>query len=221
MSIITQDGKDQGIAKKSSESSSASISRGRHCQIIRLLLIFIFLLVISTTLFLVGYSSTSSFETILNKNCPPSSSSSSNLFDQGSDQDVDSAESAGGALVLATLTSTIEITVTTTVTITPSPSPPSYIIHQSWKTTNLPSSFKKWSDSWLFHNPGFKRIVWDDEDNRNLIALHYPWFLSTYDSLPKHIEKVDAARIFYLHKFGGVYSDMDVECLASVAPLLE
>lgn len=95
------------------------------------------------------------------------------------------------------------------------------IIHHSWKTATLPTQFQKWSDSWLIHNPGFKRIIWTDDDNRNLIAFHYPWFLSTYDTLPVNIQRIDAARIFYLHRFGGIYSDLDVECLTSVSPLLE
>lgn len=49
---------------------------------------------------------------------------------------------------------------------------------------------------------------------------HYPWFLETYDSYDQVISKVDAARIFYLHKYGGVYSDLDIELMKDPAPLL-
>lgn len=77
-----------------------------------------------------------------------------------------------------------------------------------------------WQDSWRNHNPNFTYIFWTDDDNRKLIQDFYPWFLSTYDALPKTIQRVDASRIFYLHRYGGVYSDLDVQCLKPIDPLL-
>ena len=40
----------------------------------------------------------------------------------------------------------------------------------------------------------------------------YPWFLSTYISYPYDIQRVDAIRYFILHKYGGVYVDLDIGC---------
>ena len=35
---------------------------------------------------------------------------------------------------------------------------------------------------------------------------HYPWFLDTYDSLPKPVMKADASRYLYMHHMGGEHS---------------
>lgn len=32
---------------------------------------------------------------------------------------------------------------------------------------------------------------------------HYPWFLDTYDNLPKPIMKADSVRYLYMHHIGG------------------
>ena len=87
------------------------------------------------------------------------------------------------------------------------------LIHQSWKSKSLPQKFQEWSNSWKIMNPEYSHKVWTDEENRELIVNHYPWFLKKYDSFPRNIMRIDSARIFYLHKYGGVYSDLDVLCL--------
>ena len=43
-------------------------------------------------------------------------------------------------------------------------------------------------------NPEWQFVIWTDEDNRELIRLHYPLFLSTYDTYDMGIKRVDAAR---------------------------
>lgn len=37
---------------------------------------------------------------------------------------------------------------------------------------------------------------------RRLLEEHYPWFLKTYDALPKPIMRADAIRSFYMHRYG-------------------
>ncbi|TPX59120.1 hypothetical protein SpCBS45565_g07823 [Spizellomyces sp. 'palustris'] len=94
------------------------------------------------------------------------------------------------------------------------------IIHQSWKTSKVPMRFQKWVNTWQDQNPEWTYILWTDEMNRQLIANHYPWALSTYDNLPLPIERADMVRYFYLHRFGGVYADLDMECLESMNKLI-
>ncbi|KAI9029492.1 nucleotide-diphospho-sugar transferase [Hyaloraphidium curvatum] len=106
----------------------------------------------------------------------------------------------------------------------PQPAPPCFprIIHQTWKDrTSVPAKFKAWSDTWKAHHPGWTHYLWTDDANRGLVASHYPWFLYTYDRLPHAIQRVDAARLFYMHRYGGVYADLDVECLRPLDPLAE
>lgn len=85
------------------------------------------------------------------------------------------------------------------------------IIHQTWKTKEIPEKWKMHVASWqkfcVEKNYGYK--LWTDDDNRNLIADHYAWFLAFYDGYKYPIQRADAIRYFILHKFGGVYVDCD------------
>lgn len=95
------------------------------------------------------------------------------------------------------------------------------IIHQTWKTPRLPRRLRIWRETWLRHHPDWEHRLWTDEDNRNFIKRHYEWFLPLYDSYPEHIMRVDAVRYFILDHYGGVYADLDFECLRAVDTLLE
>ncbi|KAJ3127056.1 hypothetical protein HK098_006853 [Nowakowskiella sp. JEL0407] len=95
------------------------------------------------------------------------------------------------------------------------------IIHQSWKNEHLPAKFEEWASSWKQQNPEYQYTLWTDAQNRNLVVNHFPWFLETYDTLPKPISKADAVRYMYLYKYGGVYADLDVEALKPIDELLD
>lgn len=96
------------------------------------------------------------------------------------------------------------------------------IIHQTWKTEDIPEdTFRKdWQDTWK-ELPGFEYRFWTDEDNRALIEEHYPWFLEQYDAYDVPIKRADAARYFILHKYGGIYADLDLACLRPLDELLK
>jgi len=95
------------------------------------------------------------------------------------------------------------------------------IVHQSYKTKNLPTEWKDTPSRWGKTNPDIQYMFWTDEDNRNLIATEYPWFLSTYDSYPYPIQRADAARYFAVLKHGGIYTDLDILPLKDIKPLLD
>lgn len=52
--------------------------------------------------------------------------------------------------------------------------------------------------------------MWNDQDIDNLVKTDYPQHYGWWKALPHQILRVDAARSFVLHRFGGIYSDMDV-----------
>lgn len=89
-----------------------------------------------------------------------------------------------------------------------------HVIHQSWKNTTLPKKFEKWSKTWKTNHPTWEYILWTDQENRNLVKDHYPWFLTTFDNLPTNIMRADVSRYMYMHKYGGIYSDLDMESLS-------
>lgn len=95
------------------------------------------------------------------------------------------------------------------------------IIHQTWKDHDIPLDFRTLALSWKNHHPQWEYRFWTDQMNRAFIREHYPSFLDRYDGYATNIERVDAVRYFVLHKYGGIYIDMDFECLASIAPLLK
>lgn len=66
--------------------------------------------------------------------------------------------------------------------------------------------------SWIDKFPDFEFKFWDDKDNRNLVKSYYPEFLEMYDDLPHKIMRIDFARFCMLHKYGGIYVDMDIYC---------
>lgn len=95
------------------------------------------------------------------------------------------------------------------------------LIHQTWKTSQIPTSLQNYVQTWKEKNPDFEYMLWTDRSMRELIKKDYPWFLKYYDSYPHHIMRVDAFRLFVLHKHGGIYVDLDVECYKSPEPLLK
>lgn len=100
-------------------------------------------------------------------------------------------------------------------------SPIPRILHQTYKSKNLPPDFAMYHDTWVQRTPKWKHRIWLDHENRALVKTHYPWFLETYDAYEHTIQRVDAARVFMLHRYGGVYADMDVEAVRDPSPLFD
>ncbi len=94
------------------------------------------------------------------------------------------------------------------------------IIHQTWKTRVIPDGWSASIPSWQQHHPDWRHILWTDSDLELFIAERFPWFLETYQDYPYAIQRVDAARYFILHEYGGVYSDLDIICARSCDFLL-
>jgi len=96
------------------------------------------------------------------------------------------------------------------------------VIFQTWKSkTDIPSNMLYWMNTWKKINPNYQHYLWDDNDNREFIKNHFEWFLNYYDAYSQTINRVDAVRYFFLYKYGGIYADMDFECLSSFDELLD
>lgn len=78
-----------------------------------------------------------------------------------------------------------------------------------------------WAETWRSNNPDYEYVLWDDADNRRFVAEKFPWFLATYDSYDVEIKRADAIRYMYLYTYGGIYADLDFECLKPFDSLLE
>ncbi|TQE30197.1 glycosyltransferase [Streptomyces ipomoeae] len=95
------------------------------------------------------------------------------------------------------------------------------LIHQTWKDADLPPAWQDWAESWRLHHPDWGYRLWTDADNRAFLQEHYPWFLPVYDGYPEAIMRADAIRYFLLDHFGGVYVDLDFECLRPIDAILD
>ena len=59
---------------------------------------------------------------------------------------------------------------------------------------------------------GFVLMVWNKTTIIKLLHEHYPWFINTFNAYQYEVQRVDAARYFILHQYGGLYMDMDLFC---------
>lgn len=87
------------------------------------------------------------------------------------------------------------------------------IIHQTWKIEKIPSEWQEYHKTWKdkFPSPEYKHILWTDKMIRDFIKENYGWFLDTFDSYPKGIQRADVIRYFLLYHYGGIYADLDCE----------
>jgi len=95
-------------------------------------------------------------------------------------------------------------------------------IFQTWKEKVVTNPILKgWQQSWTDMNPGYSYTLFDDADNRAFVENNFPDMLETYDGYEKTICRADAIRYMYLYVKGGIYADLDFQCLQSFEPLLK
>ena len=95
------------------------------------------------------------------------------------------------------------------------------ILHQMWRDEALPERWQRFRETWLHFHPTWEHRLWTDASLREFVAAHYPDFLPVYEAYPLGIMRSDAGRYLLLQHFGGVYADLDTECLRAHEPLLE
>lgn len=95
------------------------------------------------------------------------------------------------------------------------------LIHQTWKTPDVPEHLAPYQESWRRHHPGWEYRLWTDEDNDRLVRDRYPHLAAFYQRLPYPILKVEFIKLLYLDSFGGLYVDLDFEALRPLDDVLE
>jgi mannosyltransferase OCH1-like enzyme len=77
--------------------------------------------------------------------------------------------------------------------------------HETWKSCY---------DSWFkcFDSREFQFVMWSHEASDNFVKKEFPEYFNFYQNLTHRIMKVDIGRLLVLHKYGGIYHDMDVVC---------
>ena len=90
------------------------------------------------------------------------------------------------------------------------------IFHQIWVGPDpFPKEFARYQETWRSHHPDWDLRFWTEE---NLPAdLDRK---EAYELLRQPAERADLIRLELLYNQGGVYVDVDFECLRSIEPLL-
>jgi mannosyltransferase OCH1-like enzyme len=87
------------------------------------------------------------------------------------------------------------------------------IIHQL-----APEDKSKWPQTWFkgqastkkyFPEPEYQHIMWTDEKIHAFVQNEFPQYWDVFQSYPYLINKIDMVRYMILHKYGGIYIDMD------------
>lgn len=85
-------------------------------------------------------------------------------------------------------------------------------IHQVWFSSEIPRVTVPWITQWITLHPNWEYRFWTLDQVRMLIQEHYPRNLQLFDSLSSW-QKLEASRIFIMHRFGGIHLDIDMEPL--------
>lgn len=93
------------------------------------------------------------------------------------------------------------------------------LIHQTYKTTEVPMKWNHTYSSIRALHPDYVYMFWTDDNSRDFIEQYYPWFLDTFDSYPYNIMRADVIRYFVLVHYGGIYIDLDNGCDFNMDPL--
>ena len=95
------------------------------------------------------------------------------------------------------------------------------IIHQTWKSDRLPPLFRIYQETWRRRHPGWEYRFYDDAACRRIVESHFPDLLALYDGCPHPVQRADIFRYLIVAREGGLYADMDMECLRNLEALLE
>ena len=95
------------------------------------------------------------------------------------------------------------------------------IIHHLWKDEAIPARYLALRETWRRLHPGWELRLWTDKDLLALVEQDYPQLIELYRGYQANICRADLGRYLVLHRFGGVYADLDCECLRPVDPLLD
>jgi hypothetical protein len=87
-------------------------------------------------------------------------------------------------------------------------------LHKIWYQglENLPSKYESCLKSWSTMYPQQCILLWNSISITTLLQVEYPNLIDIYNSF-EMIQRIDLAKYMILNTFGGLYTDMDQECL--------
>jgi hypothetical protein len=95
------------------------------------------------------------------------------------------------------------------------------IIHQTWKTNDIPNEWSNAVESCKNLHKDFKYILWTDDTMLQFVKEKYHNFYNVYISYKYDIQRCDAFRYLVLYEYGGIYLDLDIICKKKLTDLLK
>lgn len=98
------------------------------------------------------------------------------------------------------------------------------LIMQTWKSHDISSHSKSAlhsRESLLKFASDYIYVLWTDNELVDFIRMEYPQYLKFYLSLKLNVKKADIARYLCIHRFGGIYSDLDITLSRNITELVQ
>lgn len=94
------------------------------------------------------------------------------------------------------------------------------VLHQTYRSSRVPSHFKALQESWRTFNKGWEVHFYTDDDCLDFVASEFPEYLEAFQGLEKDVERADFFRYMVVLKHGGAYADIDTECRVPLESLI-
>jgi mannosyltransferase OCH1-like enzyme len=94
------------------------------------------------------------------------------------------------------------------------------IIHQIYENPDIPEYLLEIAGTWKQYHPGWEYRFWDRPAIERFLETFCPEYISLYKAFPFDVQRWDAIRYLILYYQGGLYVDMDYECLEPLDTLL-
>ena len=88
------------------------------------------------------------------------------------------------------------------------------IIHQIWDNPEgLSEVLQQVTQSWKEYHPEWEYHLWNKTMIDDFLNMYFPDFIPYYEAFPHNIQRWYAIRYLILYQYGGLYVDIDYECL--------
>ena len=95
------------------------------------------------------------------------------------------------------------------------------IIHQIYFDPSGPSELLRTiSQTWKKKHPGWEYRFWDGKAIEQFMESDFPDLIPLFRSYPFDVQRWDFVRYLILYRFGGLYVDLDYECIEPLDALL-
>lgn len=97
------------------------------------------------------------------------------------------------------------------------------IIHQVYEgrdNSSPPSELIRLSRSWKELNPDWEYYLWDYRAIDQFLENYYPNFINIYNNYKYDVQRWDAIRYLIIYQHGGLYVDMDYQCIEKIEDIL-